>query len=95
MIRSLSGKHPVLGKGVFVAETAAIIGDVEIGDESSVWYGTVIRGDDMPIHAIPARRNAPSVSSESVIEETGTAAAAAVSSAIRATGHPPMNASVR
>jgi len=41
---------------VFVAETAAVIGDVEIGDESSVWYGTVIRGDVMPIR-IGARTN--------------------------------------
>ncbi len=49
MIRGILGKQPVLGKGVFVAETAAVIGDVEIGDESSVWYGTVIRGDVMPI----------------------------------------------
>jgi carbonic anhydrase/acetyltransferase-like protein (isoleucine patch superfamily) len=49
VIKTLSGKTPVIGKGVFVAETAAIIGDVEIGDSSSVWYGTVIRGDDMPI----------------------------------------------
>lgn len=49
MIRSLQGKTPVIGKGVFVAETAAIIGDVQIGEQSSVWYGTVIRGDDMPI----------------------------------------------
>ena len=49
MIRSLFGKTPALGKGVFVAETAAVIGDVEIGDESGVWYGTVIRGDVMPI----------------------------------------------
>jgi carbonic anhydrase/acetyltransferase-like protein (isoleucine patch superfamily) len=49
VIRSLLGKTPVLGKGVFVAETAAIIGDVEIGDHSSIWYSTVIRGDVMPI----------------------------------------------
>ncbi len=49
MIRPLLGKTPILGKGVFVAETAAIIGDVEIGDQSSVWYSTVIRGDVMPI----------------------------------------------
>lgn len=49
MIRPLLGKTPILGKGVFVAETAAIIGDVEIGDHSSVWYSTVIRGDVMPI----------------------------------------------
>ncbi len=49
MIRGILGKQPALGKGVFVAETAAVIGDVEIGDQSSVWYGTVIRGDVMPI----------------------------------------------
>jgi carbonic anhydrase/acetyltransferase-like protein (isoleucine patch superfamily) len=49
VIRPVLGKHPVLGKGVFVAETAAVIGDVEIGDQSSVWYSTVIRGDVMPI----------------------------------------------
>jgi carbonic anhydrase/acetyltransferase-like protein (isoleucine patch superfamily) len=49
MIRPILGNHPVLGRHVFVAPTAAVIGDVEIGDESSVWYGTVVRGDVMPI----------------------------------------------
>ena len=49
MIKPLFGKTPMIGAGVFVAETAAIIGDVQIGESSSVWYGTVIRGDDMPI----------------------------------------------
>ena len=49
MIKPLFGKTPAIGAGVFVAETAAIIGDVEIGEQSSVWYGTVVRGDDMPI----------------------------------------------
>jgi carbonic anhydrase/acetyltransferase-like protein (isoleucine patch superfamily) len=49
VIRGVLGKQPRLGNGVFVAETAAVIGDVEIGDQSSVWYGTVIRGDVMPI----------------------------------------------
>ncbi len=49
MLRSHAGKTPSLGRGVFVAETAAIIGDVVIGDESSIWYGTVVRGDVMPI----------------------------------------------
>lgn len=48
-VRSFNGKSPVLGQGVFVAETAAIIGDVAIGDQSSIWYGTVLRGDVMPI----------------------------------------------
>jgi len=49
VIKPLFGKTPMIGAGVFVAETAAIIGDVQIGESSSVWYGTVIRGDDMPI----------------------------------------------
>ncbi len=43
------GVRPRIGKNVFVAPTAVIIGDVEIGDESSIWYGTVLRGDVMPI----------------------------------------------
>jgi gamma-carbonic anhydrase len=49
MIRSIGGKRPVIGRGVFLAETCAVIGDVEIGDESSIWYSTVVRGDVMPI----------------------------------------------
>ena len=49
MIRAHDGKRPELGAGVFLAETAAVIGDVVIGDESSIWYGTVLRGDVMPI----------------------------------------------
>jgi carbonic anhydrase/acetyltransferase-like protein (isoleucine patch superfamily) len=49
MLRGLDGKRPVVGNGVFIAETAAVIGDVVIGDESSIWYSTVVRGDVMPI----------------------------------------------
>lgn len=45
VIRPFAGKAPVLGTGVFVAETAAVIGDVVIGDRSSIWYGAVLRGD--------------------------------------------------
>lgn len=48
-VRTFRGKHPVLGRGVFLAETCSVIGDVEIGDETSIWYGTVVRGDVMPI----------------------------------------------
>jgi len=48
-IRSFGGKRPQLGRGVFLAETCAVIGDVVIGDETSIWYGTVVRGDVMPI----------------------------------------------
>jgi len=49
IVRSYAGKHPRIGSGVFLAETCAVIGDVVIGDESSVWYSSVLRGDVMPI----------------------------------------------
>lgn len=42
---AFEGKSPVLGAGCFVAPTATLIGDVTIGDESSVWFGCVLRGD--------------------------------------------------
>ncbi|MBA3820474.1 MAG: gamma carbonic anhydrase family protein [Deltaproteobacteria bacterium] len=48
-LRTFAGKTPVLGAGVFLAETAAVIGDVEIGEHSSIWYATTVRGDVMPI----------------------------------------------
>ncbi len=38
-------KTPKLGKGVFIAKTATVIGDVTLGAHSSVWYGAVLRGD--------------------------------------------------
>ncbi len=41
----IGSKIPKLGRDVFLAETATIIGDVEIGDFSSVWYNAVVRGD--------------------------------------------------
>jgi carbonic anhydrase/acetyltransferase-like protein (isoleucine patch superfamily) len=48
-LRTFAGKRPTIGRGVFLAETSAVIGDVVIGDESSIWYGAVVRGDVMPI----------------------------------------------
>ncbi len=44
-IISLRGKTPRIGKNCFIAETATIIGDVVIGDNSSIWFGAVLRGD--------------------------------------------------
>jgi carbonic anhydrase/acetyltransferase-like protein (isoleucine patch superfamily) len=44
-IRSYEDKHPTIGDETFVAETAMVIGDVEIGQRSSLWYGVVVRGD--------------------------------------------------
>ena len=45
MVRQLKGKTPQFGKNCFLAENAAIIGDVIMGDECSIWYNAVIRGD--------------------------------------------------
>ncbi|MBM3935162.1 MAG: gamma carbonic anhydrase family protein [SAR202 cluster bacterium] len=45
MLRSLEGKSPRVHPTAFVSETAYLIGDVEIGEGSSVWPGTVIRAD--------------------------------------------------
>ena len=56
IVRSFDGHTPAFGSGVFLAETCAVIGDVVIGDESSIWYGVVLRGDMYPIR-IGARTN--------------------------------------
>ena len=45
IIKELNGKKPIFGKNCFLADNAAIIGDVEIGDGCSIWFGTVLRGD--------------------------------------------------
>jgi len=46
MIFEYKGKRPRIGQNVFIAPTATIIGDVEIGDGASIWYGVVLRGDE-------------------------------------------------
>src|ERR1700744_6731230 len=38
-------KQPKLGKGVYIASTGVVVGDVTLGAHSSVWYGAVLRGD--------------------------------------------------
>ncbi len=45
MVLGYKGKYPKIGKGVFIAPNATVIGDVEVGDDSSVWFGVVLRGD--------------------------------------------------
>lgn len=45
IIKELLGKKPQIGENTFLAETATIIGDVEMGKDCSVWYNAVIRGD--------------------------------------------------
>ncbi len=45
IIRSVRGFTPVIGKDCFLADNACVVGDVVMGDECSVWFGTVLRGD--------------------------------------------------
>ena len=45
MIRSFQGIQPKIDPTVFIAETAVIVGDVQIGPQSSIWYNVVVRGD--------------------------------------------------
>ncbi len=45
MIRPFQGMVPKLGSRVFVAESALVMGDVQLGDDASVWFNCVIRGD--------------------------------------------------
>jgi carbonic anhydrase/acetyltransferase-like protein (isoleucine patch superfamily) len=53
-IRNLNGKTPIFGENCFLAETAAIIGDVEMGNDCSIWYSAVLRGD---VHSIRLGNN--------------------------------------
>jgi carbonic anhydrase/acetyltransferase-like protein (isoleucine patch superfamily) len=61
------GKRPQIGRGAFVAPNATVVGDVTLGDESSLWFGVVVRGDVMPI-SVGARTN---IQDGSVVHVTG------------------------
>src|SRR3954466_8433525 len=45
MIRPFRGVNPQIDETAFIADSAQIIGDVHIGEQASVWFGTVVRGD--------------------------------------------------
>ncbi|MFH2141036.1 MAG: gamma carbonic anhydrase family protein [Bacteroidota bacterium] len=49
IIKSLNGKKPKFGKNCFIADNAVIIGDVVMGNDCSIWFSAVIRGD---VHSI-------------------------------------------
>jgi gamma-carbonic anhydrase len=55
-IRPYAGKSPRCGSRVFVASTAVLIGDVELADDVSIWFGAVLRADVQAIR-IGARTN--------------------------------------
>jgi len=45
IIKTLNGVTPKFGKACFIAENAVIIGSVTMGDQCSIWYSAVLRGD--------------------------------------------------
>lgn len=45
VILPVNGKHPQFGNNAFIAPNATVVGDVIMGDNCSVWFNTVIRGD--------------------------------------------------
>lgn len=49
MLIAYRGKHPAIDPSAFIAPTAVLVGDVEVGAESSIWFGAVLRGDNGPI----------------------------------------------
>lgn len=45
MIKGVRGKTPKVGQDCYIAENATIVGDVVIGNQCSIWFNTVLRGD--------------------------------------------------
>ena len=45
LIKSIKGNSPIFGDNVYLAENATIVGDVKMGNDCSVWFSAVIRGD--------------------------------------------------
>ncbi len=73
-IISVRGFTPKIGKNCFIAPTATIIGDVTIGDDCSIWFGAVLRGD---VNSIVLGRNV-NVQDNAVIHGTYERAATTV-----------------
>src|SRR5580698_4401778 len=71
MIIAYRGKWPAVAESAFVAPNAVLIGDVEIGAESSIWFGAVLRGDNGPIR-IGARTSVQDNAVVHVSERGGT-----------------------
>jgi len=49
VIVELGGVRPTIGEDVWLAPTAVLVGDVRVGDRTSIWFGAVLRGDSSSI----------------------------------------------
>ena len=45
LIKSVKGKEPIFGKNIYLAENATVVGEVNIGDDCSIWFSAVVRAD--------------------------------------------------
>jgi carbonic anhydrase/acetyltransferase-like protein (isoleucine patch superfamily) len=45
LIKTVNGKTPVIGKNCFLADNATVVGEVTMGDDCSIWFNAVVRGD--------------------------------------------------
>lgn len=45
MIKTINGKSPQIGEDCYIAENATIVGDVVMGNQCSIWFNAVLRGD--------------------------------------------------
>ena len=50
LIKPVRGQEPKFGENCYLAENATVVGDVKMGDECSVWFQAVVRGDVNSIH---------------------------------------------
>jgi carbonic anhydrase/acetyltransferase-like protein (isoleucine patch superfamily) len=66
LVKTLNGTSPKIGENCFLAETATLIGQVELGNNCSIWYNAVLRGD---VHYIKIGNNT-NVQDNAVIHAT-------------------------
>ena len=45
LIKTIQGKTPRFGKNCYLSENATVVGEVEMGDDCSIWFNAVVRGD--------------------------------------------------
>lgn len=45
IIKEINGKKPQIGENCFLADNAVVVGDVEMGNDCSIWFSAVVRGD--------------------------------------------------
>lgn len=71
MVIEYRGKRPKVDPSAFVAPNAVLIGDVEVGAQSSIWFGAVLRGDNGPIR-VGARTSIQDNAVVHVSDDSGT-----------------------